>query len=186
MISIIRYFHLTALKLPFIRQIPKIHGARGTLQTIEVKSGKIEKIHESLFVPSQPSWSPDGKTIALSGLEVYSTRYREGINKILLVSLDKRPDRFVSPVAERSLGMRAKNGPAWSPDGKTMAYVQDGLLWIIAVDPSGTIVGPPRGLTHELSEVPSWTARFKNAGLYGHRYDQTQSAFPTEKLNRFQ
>ncbi|WP_229216537.1 DPP IV N-terminal domain-containing protein [Dyadobacter sp. 3J3] len=148
-------------KIAFYQADSKNSWGRGTLQTIEVKSGKIEKIHESLFVPSQPSWSADSKTIALSGLEVYSTRYREGINKILLVSLDKKPDRFVSPVAERSLGMRAKNGPAWSPDGKSMAYVQDGLLWIIAVDPSGTIVGPPRGLTHELSEVPSWTADSK-------------------------
>ncbi|MFC6190385.1 amidohydrolase family protein [Dyadobacter subterraneus] len=148
-------------KIAFYQADSKNSWGRGTLQTIEVKSGKIEKIHESLFVPSQPSWSADGKTIALSGLEVYSTRYREGINKILLVSLDKKPDRFVSPVSERSLGTRAKNGPAWSPDGKTIAYVQDGLLWIIAVDPSGTIVGPPRGLTHELSEVPSWTADSK-------------------------
>jgi len=148
-------------KIAFYQADPRNSWGRGTLQTVEVKTRKVEKIHESLFVPSQPSWSPDGRTIAVSGLDVYSTRYREGINKILLISLDKKPDRFVSPVAERSLGMRAKNGPAWSPDGKTMAYVQDGLLWIIAVDPSGTIVGPPRGLTHELSEVPSWTADSK-------------------------
>ncbi len=133
----------------------------GTLQSVEVKSQKVVQLHDALFVPSQPSWSPDGKTIALSGLHVYSTRFREGINKILLLSLDGKEDRFVSPIEERSLGMRAKNGPAWSPDGKSMAYVQDGLLWVIAVDKTGELVGPPRRLTNELSEVPSWTADSK-------------------------
>ncbi|WP_109677659.1 DPP IV N-terminal domain-containing protein [Dyadobacter jejuensis] len=133
----------------------------GTLQAVDVKTKEITKLHDALFVPSQPSWSPDGKTIALSGLQVYSTRFREGINKIMLVSLEGEPDRYVSPVEERSLGMRAKNGPAWSPDGKSMAYVQDGSLWVIAVDRKGGLVGPPRRLTNELTEVPSWTADSK-------------------------
>ncbi|WAC14093.1 DPP IV N-terminal domain-containing protein [Dyadobacter pollutisoli] len=148
-------------KIAFYMGDSKNTWGRGTLQTVEVKTGKIEKIHESLFVPSQPSWSPDGQTIALSGLQVYSTRYREGINKFILVSLDKQPDRFVSPMPERSLGMRAKNGPAWSPDGKYIAYTQDGLLWTVPVDATGNIVGAPKVLTHELSEVPSWTADSK-------------------------
>ncbi|WP_229253762.1 DPP IV N-terminal domain-containing protein [Dyadobacter sp. NIV53] len=144
-------------KIAYYQADGKNSWGRGTLQILDVKTGKTEKAHESVFVPSQPSWSPDGKTIALSSLEVSSSRFREGINKILLVSLDKKPDRYVSPVPDRSLGMRAKNGPSWSPDGKIMAYVQDGLLWTIAVDETGNLIGPPKRLTNELSEVLSWT-----------------------------
>jgi Tol biopolymer transport system component/imidazolonepropionase-like amidohydrolase len=149
-------------KIAFYQADSKNTWGRGTLQTVELKSGKVEKIHESLFVPSQPSWSPDAKTIAVSGLQVNSSRYREGINKFLLISLDKQPDRFVSPEPDRSLGMRAKNGPAWSPDGKHIAYVQDGLLWVIGVDGAGNLIGSPKKLTNELSEVPSWTADSKS------------------------
>lgn len=130
---------------------------RGTLSMVDISEGEIEKLHESIFVPSQPSWSPDGKTIAISELQIASSRFREGINKILLISLDKKPDRYVSPVPMRSLGTRGKNGPVWSPDGSQMAYVQDGFLWTVPVDPTGEIIGPPRRLTNELADAPSWT-----------------------------
>ncbi|MFT6879395.1 MAG: Tol biopolymer transport system component/imidazolonepropionase-like amidohydrolase [Arcticibacterium sp.] len=135
---------------------------KGTLEAIDIASKKVENLHEALFVPSQPSWSPDGKTIALSALDVYSSRFREGINKILLLSLENKSEKFISPVAQRSLGMRAKNGPVWSPNGKWMAYVMDGLLWIINIDKKGNILGPPVRLTNELAEVPSWTADSKS------------------------
>lgn len=135
---------------------------RGTLHVVDVSSGKVEKLHESMFVPGQPSWSADGKTIAISALEVYSSRYREGISKILLVSLDGQPDRYVSPVPERSLGTRGKNGPVWSPDGTMMAYTLDGVLWVVPVDKTGNITGPPKRLTNELAEVPSWTSDSKS------------------------
>lgn len=130
---------------------------RGTLLTIELASGKVTKRHESLFVPSQPSWSADGKTIAIASLQVYSTRYREGVSEILLVSLDGQPDRYVSPVPDNTLAMRGQNGPVWSPDGHQMAYTLDGLLWTIPVDATGQPIGSPKRLTNELAEVPSWT-----------------------------
>ncbi len=149
-------------KLAFYAADARNIWGKGTLQSIDLKTKQVEKLHEALFVPSQPSWSPDGKTIALSALDVYSSRFREGINKILLLSLKDKTEKFISPVEERSLGMRAKNGPVWSPDGKWMAYVQDGLLWIINVDKSGNIIGPPVRLTNELAEVPSWTADSKS------------------------
>ncbi|GHB67029.1 amidohydrolase family protein [Persicitalea jodogahamensis] len=130
---------------------------RGTLSMVDIGEGEVEKLHESIFVPSQPSWSPDGKTIAISELQVASSRFREGINKILLISLDKKPDRYVSPTPMRSLGTRGKNGPLWSPDGSQMAYVQDGFLWTLPVDPTGEPTGPPRRLTNSLADSPTWT-----------------------------
>lgn len=148
-------------KIAFYQADPRNAWGRGILMTLDLTSRKTEKIHESLFVPSMPSWSSDGEIIALSSLEVNSSRFREGLNKILLVSLKKQPDRYVSPVRDRSLAIRAKNGPAWSPDGKKIAYVQDGLLWTVDVDATGNPVGPPLRLTNELAETPSWTGDSK-------------------------
>jgi Tol biopolymer transport system component/imidazolonepropionase-like amidohydrolase len=148
--------------IAFYQNDPRNAWGRGTLMAIELASGKVKKLHESLFVPSQPSWAADGKTIAIASLQVYSTRFREGVSEILLVSLDGQPDRYVSPVPDNTLAMRGKNGPVWSPDGKHMAYTLDGLLWIIPVDPSGQLIGPPKRLTNELAEVPSWTGDSKS------------------------
>ena len=134
-------------KIAFYQSDPRNAWGRGTLMILDLKSGTTEKIHESLFVPSMPSWSANGETVALSSLQVSSSRFREGINKILLVSLKKQPDRYVSPVKDRSLGIRAKNGPSWSPDGKKMAYIQDGLLWTIEVDVTGNPTGSPSCIT---------------------------------------
>ncbi|SDK01663.1 Imidazolonepropionase [Catalinimonas alkaloidigena] len=130
---------------------------KGALHVVAATGGEPKKLHEELFVPSKPTWSADGKTIALSALEHYSGRYREGVSKVLLVSPEGKPDRWMSPLTNRTLGTRGKNGPVWSPDGRKMAYIQDGLLWTVQVDPQGNPVGPPRRLTNELSDVPTWT-----------------------------
>lgn len=148
-------------RLAFYQADARNAWGRSTLLMADVKTGTVEKKHESLFVPSQPTWSPDGKTVAMSALQIYSSRYREGISEILLVSLDGQPDRSVSPEPGRTLGTRSKNGPVWSPDGSMMAYIQDGLLWVIATDAAGNLTGRPRALTTELAEAPTWTGDSK-------------------------
>jgi len=148
-------------RIAFYQGDPRNVWGRGTLSVVTLSNGQVEKYHESLFVPSQPTWSPDGKTIAVSALDVYSSRYREGLSEILLVSIDGAADgnndRHVSPVPERTLGTRGKNGPVWSPDGSQLAYILDGLLWMSAVDRAGNPIGPPKRLTNELADAPSWT-----------------------------
>ncbi len=155
-------------KIAFYQADPRNAWGRSTLYTADVSYTadvtvpKTQKLHESLFVPSQASWSPDGKTIAVSALHPYSSRYREGVSEVLLISLDGKNDRFVSPAPAHSLGTRNKNGPIWSPDGTQMAYILDGLLWITPVAPDGTPIGKPRQLTTEQADVPTWTADSKS------------------------
>ncbi len=144
-------------KIAFLLNDGVVGFGTTTLQVLDVASGEIKSLHKPLFTPGRPTWSADGKLIALSSLQTYSTRFREGLTRILLVPVNGDPVRFVSPVEGRSLGQRGNNGPVWSPDGHTMAYVQDAVLWIVAVDELGNPIHAPKRLTNELAEAPSWS-----------------------------
>ncbi len=128
------------------------------LHVLDLETGNVEKKYDWLFKPGRPSWSADQKTIAISAQRELSGRFRKGLNEVLLVSLDDDSSRFVTPIPGRSLGMRGSNGPEWSPDGQSMAYVHDGVLWVVRVDHRGNPLSPPRRLTSELADSPTWTA----------------------------
>ncbi|GAB2544624.1 DPP IV N-terminal domain-containing protein [Spirosoma aerophilum] len=155
-------------RLAFYQSDPRNAWGRSTLYvadvtyTADVNVPKTRKLHESIFVPSQASWSADGKTIAVSALHPYSSRYREGVSEVLLISFDGKNDRYVTPAPAHSLATRGQNGPVWSPDGTKMAYVLDGLLYTTDVKPDGTIIGKPRQLTTEQAETPTWTSDSKS------------------------
>ena len=155
-------------KIAFYQSDPRNAWGRSTLYaadvtyTADVTAPKTRKLHESIFVPSQASWSPDGKTIAVSALHPYSSRYREGVSEVLLLSFDGKNDRYVSPAPGHSLATRGQNGPVWSPDGTKMAYILDGLLWITDVQTDGTPTGTPRQLTNEQADTPTWTGDSKS------------------------
>jgi Tol biopolymer transport system component/imidazolonepropionase-like amidohydrolase len=134
--------------------------ADGQLQIVEVKTGAVRKIHEHLNEPGRPSWSPDGSAVVMSSLKVYSTRFREGTNQVLRVAVrgNAQPDRWFDPAPHKSIGMREDYGPVWSPDGKQMAAIVDGLLTAWPVGPDGAPLGPPRPLSTDLAGSPTWTA----------------------------
>ena len=47
---------------------------------------RITKIHDSLPQPGTPTWSPDGKRIALAGIAPMTVRFREGTNQVQTIS----------------------------------------------------------------------------------------------------
>jgi Tol biopolymer transport system component/imidazolonepropionase-like amidohydrolase len=133
----------------------------GILNIADVASGKYQVANKSVAVPSKADWSADGNTLALMALKPHSTRFREGFNAFMLVSTKDQSSTVVSPDPERPLGMRNQGGPAWSPDGKNMAYIKDGTLWVIPVTPEGKINGKEKKLTEELADNISWTGDSK-------------------------
>ncbi len=133
----------------------------GILNIANVESGEYRVVNKAVAVPSKADWSPDGSKLALMGPKPYSTRFREGFNAFVLVSVRDQTSTVVSPDPEKPLGMRNQGGPIWSPDGKSMAYIKDGTLWVIPVTPDGTINGNEKKLTGELADNISWTADSK-------------------------
>ena len=133
---------------------------RGTLSLLDLASGEVEQIFDPLFVPSKVSWHPDGKSVALMALDPYSSRYREGISKMVFLSLETKESTFFTPTPDETTATRGQNGPLWSPDGKWIAYVQEGVIKLVGVE-DGKPTSEPITLTDKLSEKPSWTADSK-------------------------
>ncbi|MER6509484.1 amidohydrolase family protein [Nonomuraea sp. NPDC001636] len=128
----------------------------GALWVVEVSTGDRQKIYDATFEPGRPTWSPDGRTLAMAAVVPYSRRYREGLSKILLVDRATGAGAYVDPAPHRSLQTRGDDGPVWSPDGTMLAFAMESLLWVLPVDRTGRPTGAARQVTREVSDAPVW------------------------------
>jgi dipeptidyl aminopeptidase/acylaminoacyl peptidase len=110
------------------------------LETVDVASGVVTRLQPSLAQPGKPTWSADGRYVAVGLSRAFSASFREGRNQIWVVPSDGKGAPFwrdADPIA--SLDTRGWGGPVWSPDGQKLAAIQDGLLkiWPVAGMPRG-------------------------------------------------
>lgn len=108
--------------------------------------------------PGRPSWSPDGRYVALCDRNRLNQRFREGYNLIRVVDTTTGTAVLHALAPHTSLADRYDSGPVWSPDGCWMAVVAESALWLLPVRPDGTPDGEPRQLTTEPADHPSWSA----------------------------
>ncbi|MER6215469.1 amidohydrolase family protein [Streptomyces sp. NPDC001674] len=108
-------------------------------------------------LPSPPSWSPDGRHLALCDRNRLSRRFREGYNLIRIVDTATGAARLYALAPHASLSDRYASGPVWSPDGRFLACVSESALWLLPVAPDGAPTGPARRLTDESADHPSWS-----------------------------
>ena len=151
------------------------------MSVVDVASGTVTKIHDQLPQPGAPTWSPDGKVVALAGIAPMTRRFREGTNQVLTIPVRLKPDATTTPTRGRpnsyvasgfsrtddngdiwyapepflSIDSRGGCGPAWSPDGTKMAAIYEGVLAVWPVAATGEPLGPPRRVSNESAHSPS-------------------------------
>lgn len=130
----------------------------GATYVLTLDTGDVRELVPALFGPGRPSWSPDGSTIAFAAVKRYSERFREGTSQILTVDVDSGEQTFHAPGGEHdSISTRGDDGPVWSPDGTTMAFVVNSTLQVMPVDESGAPTGPARQINDDVADAPTWS-----------------------------
>ncbi len=126
------------------------------LHVIDVEGGEPTLLYTPRRWASLPSWSSDSEHIALAVHEPFSTRFREGHNRILIVSAESGKARLLDEPG-RSFGTRDGDGPVWSADGRHLAFAMDGGLWVLPVTPDGSPDGRLRQVGDEAADFPAWS-----------------------------
>ncbi|MER7047685.1 amidohydrolase family protein [Streptomyces jumonjinensis] len=108
-------------------------------------------------LPGRPSWSPDGRFIALCDRNRLNLRFREGYNLIRIVDSRTGDDRLHAVAPHGSVSDRYDSGPVWSPDGRQLAVIVESALCLLPVAPDGSPRGALRTLTEEPADHPSWS-----------------------------
>ncbi len=130
----------------------------GATLTLNFANGDVQQVIAPLFAPSKPSWAKNGTTIAVSALKPYTRRFREGNSEMLTVDLNNGNALTYTPFAPfKSTSTRGEDGPVYSPDGRSVAFVMDSLLYIRDVDANGVMTGKARQLNDEVTDAPTWS-----------------------------
>jgi Tol biopolymer transport system component/imidazolonepropionase-like amidohydrolase len=132
------------------------------VHVIDVKTGKVTVLQQRIPTPTFPTWSPDGRTVLVGTGQRASQRFQDGFNKLLAIPVDGSQPHFLPLLPASSvIDSRVGDGPTWAPDGKKIAFVNQGLLRVAEVGIDGAPIGEPRPVTSELAHAPSWTGDSK-------------------------
>ncbi len=103
-----------------------VFEAHGEILTVPAEKGNIRNLTATPAIADrEPSWSPDGKSIAYfsdeSGEYALHIRDQSGLGEVKKINLGNPPSFFYAPV--------------WSPDSKKIAYTDKRLnLWYLDLD----------------------------------------------------
>ena len=133
----------------------------GATYILDLATGKRSPIIPAQFAPSKPSWSASGGTIAIAALKAYTKRFREGTSQILTADVATGKLTYTEPAPYKSIITRGEDGPIYSPDGKSIAFVMDSVLWIEPVDSNGVPSGAGKAINSEVTDAPTWSGDSK-------------------------
>ena len=108
-----------------------VFEAHGEVLTVPAEKGDIRNItHSPAVAERDPTWSPDGKSIAYfsdeSGEYALHISSQDGLGAVRKIDLGQPPSFFY--------------GPTWSPDSKKIAYSDKRLnLWFVDIDSAAPV-----------------------------------------------
>jgi Tol biopolymer transport system component len=129
----------------------------GVTSVVEIASGHVHALTPPLFDPGRPTWSADGRTIAIAAVKPYTHRFREGTTQIATIDASTGKMSWFEPAPFESISTRGEDGPVYSPNGKEMAFIMDDLLYTMPVDAVGHPSGPATRLSDETADAPTWS-----------------------------
>jgi Tol biopolymer transport system component len=111
--------------------------------TMGARGGSQRRLTRNHTVDLEPTWSPDGTTIAW-------VRYEQGTfnSDIWLMDADGTNKHKLTDHGTDI------TGPTWSPDGTRLAYTRDHAIWVIGVDGTGEHRISPQG---SFDFDPAWS-----------------------------
>jgi Tol biopolymer transport system component len=133
----------------------------GMTYVLDLESNQERMVIPAQFAPSRPAWSANGTSISIAALKPYSKRFREGASQILTADLATGKLTFSEPAPFLSLSTRGEDGPVYSPDGSSVAFVMGSVLWIRPVDRDGIPTGPGHAINQEVTDAPTWSGDSK-------------------------
>src|SRR5437879_1085003 len=80
------------------------------MSVLDVASGRVTKVHDTLAQPGTPAWSPDGKRVALAEVAPLTRRFREGTNQVLTLDVARLLD-VARPLEGRHRGPHGNRAP---------------------------------------------------------------------------
>ena len=132
---------------------------------IDANGGNKQNMTNNSDSNSSPTWSPDGTKIAFSRSE----SSREAID---LVNADGSGQRRLTSVSSdaRENGYRLSlDSPAWSPDGKKIAFVRGNdcnasAIWLMNADGTGV----KRLTQRRIDSAPTWSPDSQRIAFVSH------------------
>ena len=118
-----------------------LRGERSHLYLFDIEAKKAEILTPGAFEETSPAWSPDGRQIAF--MRVHGEGDVDKMPNTDLFVIDARagaqPRRLTTTTAEEG------GRPAWSPDGKQIAYLLGDEVKYSAYDQAQLLVIPAAG-----------------------------------------
>ena len=138
----------------------RAHSSGADVYVVNADGSGLKLIqHFPLRNPSSPTWSADGRTVMVGAFVQYADRFRESVYRLMAFPAVGGPlrklDIMNSGAHVIDTGIDA--GPVWSPDGSTVAFVNEGYITTVKVNASGEPLGAPQRITKEASHAPSWS-----------------------------
>jgi Tol biopolymer transport system component len=135
---------------------PDPEGTATDVVVVDTRSGEATTLVTGLEAPGRPEWVHGQRLLLATSAEAQGPATGPAVITVVDLPLGRRSLLPGMPLP--GLGPRGHDGPAASPDGRRLAFIRDGRLWVAELDATGESVQTARPVGDTPAASPSWTA----------------------------